>query len=200
VYNQDMSEALGYTEKAEPPAMTDMEYLHGLGYSFITPAKLARKRKAERMLMLDEYRWANPQERRAKVIATAYYALELSTPLPPLDEAMSALEKMDTQDRETAEKIIDELTVAWKVDDLLAQAYDRTADAVFLHLERLRELTDDYTAENTGTLKALADMSRSVGKNVGTISPISARHSEVLLREMIAREIGMDIEQESQES
>lgn len=179
--------------------MTDMEYLRGLGYSFITPAKSARKRKAERIEMLDEYRWANPQERRPKVIATAYYALELSTPLPPLDSAMSALEKLDTQDRETAEKIIEDLTLAWKVDDLLARAYDMTDDASFVYLERLRELTEDYTPDNTGVLKALRDMSRSVGKNVGTISPISARHSEVLLRVMIAQEIGMMIEEEEQE-
>lgn len=193
-----MSETFYDPEDRELRELSDMEVLHDLGYSFITPAKEARKRKAERIEMLDEYRWANPHERRAKVIATAYYSLELSTPLPPLDAAMSALEKMDTQDRDSAEKIINDLAIAWKVDDLLAQAYDETADASFVHLERLRKLTDDYTPENTGALKALSDMSRSVGKSAGTISPILARPSEVLVRVMIAHEIGMEIEEEDQ--
>lgn len=188
-----MTELFYAPEDREYRHLSDIEILNNLGFSFVTPASSAKKRNKDRMEEFDRYDGRKPEERRAKIIAIAYYALELSTPLPQLDSAIGNLEKLEPEDRKSAQNIIDNFVMATQVDQILSAAYDKTQTYTFSQLEALRRETADYISGNTGALKALADMSRTSGK-LGSIAPITSRSTEILLRSAIAEEVGIDIE------
>lgn len=163
-----------------------------MGFSFVTSAKGVKRHSEARMAHFDRFDAHDPVQRAARTIEVAYYALELSTPLKNYHQAHSAVEKLEPQDSEASQQIIDDLLVVLKVDEMLARAYQEVSAYVYPQLQKLKSATAAYTDKNTGALAAIHKMAVPNMK-LGYISPATAKHAEDLIRYVITQEKNIDL-------
>jgi len=182
-----MAEVLIQDNGEELVEISDVQYLKSLGYSFISPVKQTKRHSEARMSRFDNYDYRDPIQRESRIIDIAFYALELSTPLKGYDAAWRDVEKLDPEDREVSQRIIDDLTIVIKVEEMLIKAKKEIASLPYTQLQQLREATAGLTYKNTGALAAIHKMAVP-NKKLGYISEASARHAEDLLRYVMLQE------------
>lgn len=187
-----MSETLSPSNCEGTAEFADVEYLARLGYSFVSPAKEAKRHSQARMFYFDRFDARDPMQRATRTIDVAFYALELSTPLKNYDSAHSALEKLEPEDRVASQHIIDELLIVMKVDEMLARAYHEISSYTYPQLQRLKTATSAFNHKNTGVLTAIHRMA-SPNQKLGYISTATARHAEDLIRFVISQEKSINL-------
>lgn len=144
-----------------------------LGWTVVTPQAQVRPHDRQRLIEVDNLA---PELR---LIATAYYALELSNPmLKPLAETAAGLDQINEPGHPGNDKILDDFIVATTVYELLSEA-QATSDP-HKHTQSLIELTSDFTLANTGCLYALSIMRE--------VPPVRKLGAETLLRILIDKE------------
>lgn len=160
------------------------ERLQLMEFSFITPAGRVREAQARRITEL-----SNKQHLEQRVIGTAYYALELCSPmLKPFDDAISQLQTMEPGTDE-AIKLIDDVMLADAVRAEIVRSFNTYGG---LPRDLIVDRTAQFTSKNTGWLKAI-DQMRNARNPQKRIGPHTGRVSEAVARLTIARQAGIQI-------
>jgi len=172
--------------------------LAAFGWSYLSPAANTKPRNLDRMEAFNARTGETSDQRFDRYTNIAYYALELSADLPPLETAIadfSAAQRSSSDDPEY-DAIVDRFIVATGVSQQLWEAAHQSAELSFDDVNSLREATVYYTPANTGCLKTVRNMAVE-NKKLGWISETTAKNTEVILRMVIAKEMFPRMDDES---